>query len=30
MIETYDDIKELIEEAMNGYRRSNLSVVKFP
>jgi hypothetical protein len=28
MIETYEDIKELIEEAMNSYRRSNLSVVK--
>jgi hypothetical protein len=28
MIDTYEDIKELIEEAMSTYRRSNLSVVK--
>jgi hypothetical protein len=30
MIETYEDIKEMIDEAMNSYRRSNLSVVKHP
>jgi hypothetical protein len=28
MIETYEDIKELIEDALNTFRRSNLSVVK--
>jgi hypothetical protein len=28
MIETYEDIKELIENAMHSYRRSNFSVVK--
>ncbi|MDR0596933.1 MAG: plasmid pRiA4b ORF-3 family protein [Treponema sp.] len=28
MIETYEDIKELIEDALNGFRRSNLSVVR--
>jgi hypothetical protein len=28
MIETYEDIKELIEEALNGFRQSNLSVVR--
>jgi hypothetical protein len=28
MIETYEDIKELIEEAKSGFRRRNLSVVK--
>ncbi|GHT70069.1 hypothetical protein FACS1894110_20820 [Spirochaetia bacterium] len=28
MIETYEDIKELIEEALDTFRRSNLSVVK--
>ncbi|MDR0554014.1 MAG: plasmid pRiA4b ORF-3 family protein [Treponema sp.] len=29
MIETYEDMKELIEEALNSFRRSNISVVKF-
>ncbi|MDR1956246.1 MAG: plasmid pRiA4b ORF-3 family protein [Treponema sp.] len=29
MIETYEDIKELIDEALNSFRRNNLSVVKF-
>ncbi|MDR0377117.1 MAG: plasmid pRiA4b ORF-3 family protein [Spirochaetaceae bacterium] len=28
MIETYEDIKELIDDAMNNFRRNNLSVVK--
>jgi hypothetical protein len=28
MIETYEDMKELIEEALNTFRRNNLSVVK--
>jgi hypothetical protein len=28
MIDTYEDIKQLIEEAMNSFRRNNLSVVK--
>jgi hypothetical protein len=28
MIETYEDIKGLIEDAMNSYRRSNFSLVK--
>jgi hypothetical protein len=28
MIETYEDIKELIEEAVASFRRSNISVVK--
>jgi hypothetical protein len=28
MIETYEDIKELIEEALNNFRRNNLSVVR--
>ncbi|GHV76261.1 hypothetical protein AGMMS49942_10820 [Spirochaetia bacterium] len=29
MIETYEDIKELIDESMNSFRQNNLSVVKF-
>ncbi|MDR1948219.1 MAG: plasmid pRiA4b ORF-3 family protein [Spirochaetaceae bacterium] len=28
MIETYEDIKELIDESLDGFRRKNLSVVK--
>jgi hypothetical protein len=28
MIETYEDIKELIDEAMDSFRRNNISVVK--
>jgi hypothetical protein len=28
MIETYEDIKELIDQALNSFRRNNLSVVK--
>jgi hypothetical protein len=28
MIETYEDIKELIDDAMDNFRRNNLSVVK--
>jgi hypothetical protein len=28
MIETYEDIKELIDDALNNFRRNNLSVVK--
>jgi hypothetical protein len=28
MIETYEDIKELIDDAMDSFRRNNLSVVK--
>jgi hypothetical protein len=28
MIETYEDIKELIDDALNSFRRNNLSVVK--
>jgi hypothetical protein len=28
MIETYEDIKELIEEALNSFRQNNLSVVR--
>jgi hypothetical protein len=28
MIETYEDIKELIEDALNSFRQNNLSVVK--
>jgi hypothetical protein len=28
MIETYEDIKELIDDALTGFRRNNLSVVK--
>ncbi|MDR2404419.1 MAG: plasmid pRiA4b ORF-3 family protein [Spirochaetaceae bacterium] len=28
MIETYEDIKELIEESLDSFRRNNLSVVK--
>lgn len=28
MIETYEDIKELIDEALDSFRRNNLSVVK--
>ncbi|MDR0450206.1 MAG: plasmid pRiA4b ORF-3 family protein [Treponema sp.] len=28
MIETYEDLKELIEEALTSFRRNNLSVVK--
>jgi hypothetical protein len=28
MIETYEDIKELIEEALNDFRQNNLSVVR--
>jgi hypothetical protein len=28
MIETYEDIKELIDEALDGFRRSNISVVR--
>jgi hypothetical protein len=30
MIETYEDIKELIDDALNNFRRNNLSVVKNP
>jgi hypothetical protein len=29
MIETYEDIKELIEDAVNSFRQNNLSVVKY-
>jgi hypothetical protein len=29
MIETYEDIKELIGDAMNNFRRNNLSVVRY-
>jgi hypothetical protein len=29
MIETYEDIKELIDDALDRFRRQNLSVVKF-
>jgi hypothetical protein len=28
MIETYEDIKELIEDALNSFRRNNISMVK--
>ena len=28
MIETYDDLKELIDEALNSYRRNKLSVIR--
>jgi hypothetical protein len=30
MIETYEDIKELIEDALDNFRRNNLSVVRNP
>ncbi|AEF86444.1 conserved hypothetical protein [Treponema primitia ZAS-2] len=30
MIETYEDMKDLIEDALDSYRQSNISEVKFP